>query len=176
MEDLTKLDLDGIFKEDPKVRSPEEALMVGFLRKPTEAAFGLEGLEQELQSLTGLDLKEIKTMEADGSLDRLLSTYYYLVSIHALRELVRAIAEGLVGPEVLFRSATELPKVAQKLAGKDISKHLILNEERLLELLSEAQEPKGFPKENPNDLPREGHVKPSDMDFPKESPNGRSEE
>jgi len=154
---MESFDLEGIFPEDPRVETPERSLQRISSGNPLGFVGGSpKDFLRELAELTGLSLEEVQALERDGSLDRLLSAGYYSASLLALKELVSAMREGELSAGELLKATVELPKVAQRLAGRDISKHLILNEDRLLELLQ------------PEPSTAEGSVGSSNMDFPEE--------
>jgi len=75
----------------------------------------------------GVDVEELERLEATGELDRRVSLELFALTLQAVEALKAEIASGNASPEVLARVALEGPKVAQKLAGRDVQKHLVLS-------------------------------------------------
>jgi len=131
--------------EEIQVQDPDRAITelvstdpVGFLMKSSD-------FEERLSKVLGIDISELRALEKQGYLERLISTSFFAVSMKALEALAYAIQNGELPPSDLIRASTELSKTALKLSGRDISKHLVLNEEKLLELLSQTEEVEDAP-------------------------------
>ncbi len=127
-------------EEAEEVKSPERALEEIGEESPLDLLTKSATFERRLSEKLGIDISELRALEKQGQLDRLLSVHYYAVAVKALERLAEAVALGEASPECLLKASTELAKTGLKLSGRDVSKHLILSEERLMELLSEAPE------------------------------------
>lgn len=92
-----------------------------------------------LASHLGLSLEEVRRLDREGILERTLSNDMYAVSSLALAKIVEMMSQGLLDADQLVKLATELPKVAHKVSGKEVQKHLVLDADKLEELLTQPK-------------------------------------
>ncbi len=112
---------------DKKVLPLEEATIVASLKSsPLDLCLKDKWLSH-LSELTGLPMEDLKEMVESGEIDKFLSEGFYTLSLIALQSVIDSIQTGEIPPEKVPDVSFKAAETAQKLAGRDVKKHLVLS-------------------------------------------------
>ena len=117
------------------VKQPDEALQEIAQQSPEVLLFSKTSFVKRFAETIGLSPAELMELSKTGQLDQMLSVEFAIASHVALQEFMTKLHLGEVEPETLVKASHEFAKTAQKLGNRDVQKHMLLDVNKLEELL-----------------------------------------